>query len=145
MAKIRRLQTHFQVCFWAVGEKLSPDRVNPLLEKFAGILKGFKIEKENYSAVVTLVGNSIFQEVDTRKVKASSQLTFEIADSRPSADDYLYGLSHEDAAEIHNGLRELSLLDGTYSKRVDIVVKDTFSGSEPPMSRPQSPWPERRF
>jgi len=145
MAKARRLQTHWHICYWITGEKLSPDRVNPLIDEFTKKLRDFKIEEENYIAAVSCCGDSIFQEVDTRKLKCSSHLTFEIIDTRPSADANLWGLGHCDAAAIHRGLQKLTLTDGKYTHRVDFVVKDTVQASEPPMSRPNSPWPERRF
>ena len=145
MAKIRQLQTHFQIAYWVEGEKLNPDRVNPLLRKFAGILKDFKIERENYRAICSRCSDSIFEEVDTREVKCSSHLTFEIFDSRPSNDISKRALNHEEGAQIHNGLKALSLIDGKYSHKVTFSVRDSHQGSSPPMSHAGSPWPLQRF
>ena len=145
MGKTRGLQTHFQICYWIIGEKLSPDRVNPLIAKFSGMLRDFKIEEKDYRAIVSRCEDSIFEEVDTRKIKVSSHLTFDVADSRPSNDINKWGLSHEEGAAIHRGLRKISLIDVIYSHKVSFTVQDSVQGSEPPMSRPNSQWPMQRF
>jgi len=145
MAKVRRLQTHFFVCYHVTGEKLSPDRCNPLLRKFGKILKDFKIKKEDYSATISVQGDTIIQEVDSRWLKVSTHLTFEICDSSPSLEGNKWGLDHSEGAAIHNGLKELFLVDGKYSNRVDIIVKDSVQASEPPMSHENSCWPEKRW
>ena len=145
MAKIRRLTTHFFVAYHIKGEKISAARVNPLVAQFIDMFMDFKIEKQNYKAVVSRCTDSVFEKVDTRLVKASSHLTFEIFDGEESADVNLYGLNHGRGAQIHQGLRKLSLVDGKYSNRIDIVVKDTVQASEPPMSHENSPWPSKRW
>jgi len=141
----RRLQTNFFVCYWVEGEKLSPDRVNPLLRKFGKILKNFKIERQGYKAYVSVQGDTIIQEVDTRLLKVSSHCTFEILDSQPSNDVSKRALNHEESAGIHQGIKKLSLVDGTYSHKVTFTVKDTHQGSDVPMSRENSPWPTQRW
>lgn len=144
-SKVRMLQLYFQICYHITGEKLSPDRCNPLIAKFSEKLRNFKIERENYQAAVSVVSNSIFESVDTRLIKCSCQATFEIINTQESADSHLYGLQHAESAEIHNKLREITLTDGKYSHRIDFEIKDTVKASEPPMSYEQSPWPDARF
>ena len=141
----RRLQTHFHVAYECRGEKLSPSRCNPLLERFRKLLENFKVEKENFKAYVSVAGDTIIEEVDTRLLRVSTHLTFEVIDTSPSIDVNLYALDDGARALIHRELRELSLTDGTYSHRVDIAVKDSHEGSEPPMSRENSVWPKQRF
>ena len=141
----RSLQTHFQVCYSVRGEKLNAKSCNPLLRRFVGILKDFKIEEGDFKAVVSLAGDTIIQEVDTRYLKVSIHLTVEAIDTSPSLDLNLYAMSDHHTALFHRKLRELSLTDGIYSHRIDIKIEDTFQGSEPPMSRENSPWPAARF
>jgi len=145
MAKTRMLTTHFHVAWWIEGEKLNKDKVNLLIPKFTDMFRNFKIERENYRAICSCCGDSIFQEVDTRKVKCSSHLTFEIFCSSPSNDISKRALSHEESAQIHNGLKVLFLTDGKYSNKVNFTVKDTHQGSSPPMSHEQSVWPMQRW
>ena len=147
MANARRLQTHFFVCFSVKGEKLSPSRCNPLLIKFTKMLKDFSIDnKEGFTATVSVVDDFQFQEIDSRWIKCSNHLTFEIVDTSPSNDVALWALDDENRRNIHNKLRELSLSDGTYTHKMDIKVMDSYEGSSPPMvGRERSPWPKQRF
>jgi len=142
----RMLQTHFHVAYECRGEKLSPKRCNPLLEKFRMMLKDFRVERENFKAYVSVAGDTIIEVVDTRLLKVSTHLTFEVVDTSPSLDINLLALDDRSRGEIHQGLRKISLVDGKYSHRVDLQVMDSFEGSEPPMSHPgQSCWPKQRF
>ena len=141
----RRLTTHFFVAYEVRGEKLSPDRCNPLLARFKKMLEDFRVEKGDFKAFVEVVDDFLYEEVDTRFIKISSHLKFEVIDSSPSIDVNLYALDDVSRADIHNKLRELCLSDGTYSHKVDLRVVDSHEGSEPPMSRENSVWPKQRF
>ena len=141
----RRLTSNFHVCWHIKGEKISADRVNPLVEKFIDKFMDFKIEEPGYKIYVSRCTDSIIEKVDTRLVKVSSHLTIEILDSRISNDANKLGLNHDESASIHNKLKLLSLIDGTYSHRIDINIVDTHKGSEPPQSHENSPWPTQRW
>jgi len=134
----------FFCCYHCRGEKLSPSRVNPLLRKFHDLLLGFKIEQGDFKAVVTIVDDVIIQEVDSRWIKVSAHLNFEIIDISAETQP-LYGLDHGYSSLIHRELRKLSLTDGTYTKKVNIDVVDSYMGSSPPMNHEKSCWPKQRF
>lgn len=141
----RRLTTHFHVCYSVRGEKLSSARVNPLLQRFKGLLQNFRIERESFRIYVELVDDFIYQTIDTRWIKCSSHLRVEFIDERESLDLNVYAIDDHTSALFHRELEKLSLVDGTYSHKIVIKIEDTFCGSCPPMSHENSPWPAARF
>jgi len=134
-------QTHFSVCYHVRGTNLNPDRVNPLLRRFNQLLKDFKIEDEYHKVSVLTVDDSIFEQVDSSWIKCSTVVRVNVTDF--NRQDSMWGLPHSYSAEIHRKLREFTLTDGKYSKRIDIEVKDTKEGQ--PGVKNFAIWPKELF